>query len=153
MKKVVIGDVFVLSTNKGLVYLQFANIDALGVEYVRVLYGLYPEPLSGSNVAILTGKQESFLVGLMVRESFRKGLISYVSHNELKGFQMPRFMRDLHIVRGEKLGWHIVEVSTLKIRLEKKLSTEERRFSPFGVWNIALLKERIESGWTLDSWV
>ena len=57
-----------------------------------------------------------------------------------------------NVVRKEFLGWHIVDVSTLKRQFVEKLSQEQKQLSPIGIYNDTSLKEMLERGWNLENW-
>jgi hypothetical protein len=61
-------------------------------------------------------------------------------------------MRIEHMVRGEFLGWHIVNTATWHNTLVKNLSSEEKKLSPWGIWNDTLLIERLTNDWSLENW-
>lgn len=61
-------------------------------------------------------------------------------------------MRDTHWVRGEFRGWQIVNLETLHTENVQTLTPEQKKLSQIGIWNDTLLRERLESGWTLEQW-
>ena len=61
-------------------------------------------------------------------------------------------MRDEHNVRGESLGWHIIDTDTWHRELVKKLTHEQKNFSDWASWNDTLLIRRLVEGWSLEKW-
>ena len=61
-------------------------------------------------------------------------------------------MRTEHIVRGEFLGWHIIDTDTWQRQLVKSLTREQKQLSPWGIWNDALLIENLVNDWSLEKW-
>jgi hypothetical protein len=55
-------------------------------------------------------------------------------------------------VRGEILGWHIVNAETLYHELVKELTDEQKLLSPWGCWNDTLLIEMLDEGFSLQNW-
>jgi len=150
--KIQMGDTFEIKTAQGLGYIQFAYRDKNGIEYVRVIRGLFDSRPAG--LVDLVGKKEQFIVGFPLTIAANKELVNYVARFLLPAdFEMPRYMRAKHYVRGKFLGWHIVDISNWKRKLVSNLSEQEVKMSPLGVWNDTLLKERIATGWCLENWV
>ena len=61
-------------------------------------------------------------------------------------------MRTEHNIRGEFLGWHIVDTETWQRQLVKTLSPEQKKLSPWGIWNDTLLIENLVNDWSLEKW-
>lgn len=152
MKNATFGDIFSLSTSQGIVLLQFIHVDADGIEYVGVFHDRFRTQPINLEVSTLPKDSVAFVVGYMINNAYRRGLVELVAHTKVI-FDMPTHMRTEHFVRGKMLGWHVVELSTMNRRLVTNLSASEKKLSPQEIWNPAMLKERIESGWSLDTWV
>lgn len=149
MRKPKIGDVFAIETRCGTGYLHFVFLHADLGELVRVLQGLHnTEP----DVLALAERREQFLVFFPVSAAVRRKIVRYVGHAPVT-FTMPAQMRTEHFEGEEFKGWHIVDTSSWKNTLVRRLSQKEKQLSPWGSWNDTLLRERLEQGWTLDGWV
>jgi hypothetical protein len=149
MKKISLGDVFEFETKLGKVYLHYVSKDE-DIELVRVLDGFHDAlPL---DMDMLVRRPEKFLIHFPIAAALRKGIVNKAGHSfEMLG-NPPLFMRSVEIIGDEFLGWQIVNTSNLQRRLVKELSEEEKRLSPFGVWNDTLLREQLETGWDLEQW-
>lgn len=146
------GDTFEIETSKGLGYVQFVHRDKRGIEYVRVIDGLFKR--RPDNLTEFVGKKERYIVGFPITIGASRNVVDYVANFSLPAdFEMPEHMRTEHFVRGEFLGWHIVNVNNWKRRLVSHLSENEEKLSPWGIWNDTLMKERIATNWRLESWV
>ena len=58
----------------------------------------------------------------------------------------------MHNVKGQFLGWHIIDQKTLKRELKQELSAEDLKLPPHGHPNDTLLKEWLENDWRLENW-
>lgn len=56
------------------------------------------------------------------------------------------------MVRGEFLGWYIVDTKTLKRELKQQLNAEDLKLPFHGHPNDTLLREYLESNWRLENW-
>lgn len=70
----------------------------------------------------------------------------------LSKFEKPKYMRTEHIVKGEFLGWYIVNTDTWQRQLVKSLNSEQKQLSPWGIWNDTLLVENLVTDWSLEKW-
>ncbi len=61
-------------------------------------------------------------------------------------------MRTEHNVKGEFLGWHIIDTHTWQRQLVKNLTPEHKQLSPWGIWNDTLLIENLVNDWDLEKW-
>ena len=104
------------------------------------------------NFEELAGQKEQFVVFFPLSFAKKRRIVEFVGNYPVDGFEKPKFMRTEHFVRGEFLGWHIVNTSTWKRHLTQILSPEQKKLSPWGVWNDTLLIENLEKGFNLESW-
>ncbi len=146
-----LGNVFEIDTKKGGALLQYIHFSEDIGEMTRVFF--YTKPQNSNDLSNLSSLKEDFFLFFPLSAAFRKGIVRKVGHAPVPASGKPKYMRTKHAVRGEFLGWHIVDVDTWKRRLVKDLSDEEKQLSPWGIWNDTLLIERLEAGWTLDNWV
>jgi len=148
MKRVQIGDVFEIETPKGRGYFKYVYINVRNaVELIRVIPGLYSEELE--NMAGLVSPKEAFYVQFPVKAAYWRKIVRLIGNYEvLAGLELPpKQMRTTHIIRGEFICWHIVDYETLHITSVKELTDEQKKLSPWGIWNDTLLIEKLVEGW------
>lgn len=150
MSKIQLGDIFEIKTPKGSAYLHFIAKDTMGIEVVRVLSDLYQKRPESFDELIK--KKERYIISFPLKSANNKNIVEKVGHISSDGYHYPQFMRTPHNIRGEFLGWHIVNTSTLIRKLVSKLSTEQKKLSPWGVWNDTLLIDRLANNWKLEEW-
>ena len=149
MARIKTGDIFEIKTSKGKAYLHYIFKDETNGDLVRVLPGLYSD--QPDDVESLASADESFLVFFPLSAANRKKIVEKVGHYT-SDYTRPEYMRTEHYIRGEFLGWHIIDTDTWQRELVKELNDSQKQLSPWGIWNDTLLVERLEEGWTLDSW-
>jgi hypothetical protein len=144
------GEVFAIKTKIGYGFLQYVTTSNLGIELIRVL-----EPIKDSNQISQNevNVKERYSVHFIVKAALRKKLIErtglFTIPNEYK---VPTKARTEHKVRGEFLGWHVVDQKTLQRELKKELDAEDILLSPHGHPNDTLLIEWLENDWRLENW-
>lgn len=147
--KAELGDIFEINTTKGKVYLHYVFVDYTIGDLVRVLNGFYKS--QPENLKETAEKKEQFILFFPISVAFKKKIIYKVGRYDMV-FKMPSHMRASHTIRGEFLGWHIIDTQTWQRKLVKELTKDQKQLSPWGVWNYALLLERLEEGWNLEHW-
>lgn len=147
--KIEIGDVFEIQTKKGFAYIQCRFFHPKWLELVRVLPGLYKK--RPEDFAQLVGQPDLYEVFFMLKASYRDGMVKKVAHFDVDGFK-PEYMRNSIIIRNVFYGWNIVNTDNLHRKHVLMLNNEESKLSPFGIWNPALLIQRLEEGWNLENW-
>lgn len=150
MAKINYGDIFEIDTSRGKAYLHYIYRGSDRIELIRVLRGLYPDSLP--DLEQLANTTEAFMVFFPLAAAARRKIVRRIDSFSAHGFSKPKYMRTTHNIRGEFLGWFIVDTDTLKLELVKLLSPDQVQLSPWGVWNDTLLIERLENGWTLENW-
>ncbi len=151
MAKIKLGDLFELKTSKGYAYIHYIHKnDDLG-ELIRVLPKIYKKRPVNFNEIV--SQKEKFIVFFPLSAATRKKLVEYIGFYNCENYTIPKYMRTEHNVRGEFLGWHIVNIETWQRNLVKSLTSEQKKLSPWGIWNISLLKERIIQDWKIEDWV
>ncbi len=144
------GEVFAIRTKIGFGFFQYITTGDLGIEIIRIL-----EPIKETNQISQeeVNLKERFSVQFVVKAALRRKLIERCNLFDIPGFyQIPTKARTEHKVRGEFLGWDIVDQKTLKRELKKELSSEDILLSPHGNPNDTLLIERLENNWRLENW-
>ncbi|POY34630.1 hypothetical protein C3K47_19270 [Solitalea longa] len=141
------GDIFSIQTKKGLGYMQFVETTEFG-DYVRILDHI-SDSINQSDV----DKLERWCITFVIKPALRRKIISFIGNYNLPlEFKIQEYARSEHNVRGEFLGWHIVNRKTLQRQLKNSLTQEEIKLSPSGFWNDTLIIERLESDWKLSEW-
>ncbi len=150
MAKIKIGDIFEIVTPIGKAYLHYIFKDESIGDLIRVLPGIYAErPASFEQLA---ASKERYMIFFPVSVANKRKIIELVGNYPTTGFTKPAFMRTEHIVKGDFLGWFIINTKTWQRELKKELSSEQKELSPWGVWNDTLLIERLGNNWSLQSW-
>jgi hypothetical protein len=148
--KITEGEVFAIKTKVGYGFLQYVTMGHLGIELIRVL-----EPIKETNSITQdeVNIKERYSVHFVVKTALRKKLIERSGLFTIPTYyHVPTKARTEHNIRGEFLGWHIVEQKTLKRELKSELSAEDILLSPHGNPNDTLLKEWLETDWRLENW-
>lgn len=143
-------EVLAIKTNIGFGFIQYIKTGNLGIEIIRVL-----EPIKDTNEISQSEVDipERFTFQFVVKAALRKKILINTGLFKIPDFyKIPIKARTKHIIRGEFLGWHIVDQLTLKRELKKDLSKEDLLLSPHGCPNDTLLIEYLENNWRLDEW-
>jgi len=148
MKTIKIGDVFKIDTSKGMALLHYIYDDKKICQLIRVLPGLYTELPEDFN--FILEKKERYMVFFPVLEALKKNIISKLGNYPIENFKKPMFMKSEHTVRGTFLGWHIINTETWQREFVEKLTVEQKKLSPWGVWNDTYLKQRLITNWSLE---
>lgn len=153
MRRIKLGDVFKIETQKGNIYLQFADYKKGDCELVRVLEIEQGE--DNEQVEYEIGKKELFLVHFPLKVAYKQGIIRFIENFNLpSSFEVPKKMRSPYTDKdGNILYWHIVDCDTLEREKVYCLSEEQKKLSPWGMWNDTLLIERLNEGWSLEKWI
>jgi hypothetical protein len=137
------GEVFAIRTKIGFGFFQYVTTSDLGVELIRVL-----EPIKEANEVSQdeVNLKERYSVHFVVKAALRKKLIERIGMFTIPShYQIPSKARTEHKVKGDFLGWHIVDQKTLKRESKKELDVEDILLSPHGHPNDTLLIEWLES--------
>jgi hypothetical protein len=151
MKRIKTGDIFEIVTLKGKAYLHYIYKDETIGHLVRVLRGLYIE--RPAHFDELATSEERYMVFFPVSVACHRKIVEHVGHYPADDFEKPKYMREQHNVRGEFLGWNIIDTDTWQRQLVKQLSPEQIQFSSWGIWNDTLLIECLVNDWSLEKWV
>ena len=124
MSKIKVGDIFEIETAKGKAYFQYMLDDKEIGALIKILPGLYDN--TPDNIKEILEK-ELFFVYFPLKYAVKLKIVKPISHVPVGFFfKKPKYMRTPHKVRGEFLGWHIVNTNNLKLTLVSKLSEEEK---------------------------
>lgn len=150
MRKIKIGDIFEVPTEKGLAYLHYVYMDASAGHLLRVLPGLFNE--TPANLEELVAAKESYWIHYPLVEAYKQNLVKTVGSYSANKFKKPKCMRSQHIIKDDFIGWHIIDTDTWQRELVENLTEAQKSLSPWGVWNHTLLVERLTTGWNLNDW-
>ncbi len=153
MKKIQVGNVFEIATSKGKGYFQYVyKNERTNVELIRVFPNLYME--EPQNIADLVLQKEAFFVHFALKAAYRIKIVRLIGNYEVpEGLEIPpKQMRTVLFVRGEFIFWQIVDYDTWKRKSFKELTEEQKKLSPWSIWNATLLIERMLEGWTPEKW-
>ena len=144
------GDVFKISTKIGFGFMQYVESSDLGIEHVRILDFISERgDISVEDV----NRPERWNIDFPLKKALSRNLVNKVSHFSLPpNFKIHEYARIEHNIKGEFLGWFIVNRKTLQRELKKKLSADELKLSPHGIMNDTLIKEYLEKNWSLEEW-
>lgn len=146
-----LGDVFEIPTEKGAGYFQCVREGRPGkCEVIRVLPGVYCD--GGADLVNLIAKGELFFIQFSLEIVLKKKLVRYMGNYDIpESVSVPRYYRHEHLISGA--GWQIVDSETQIRRPVRELSDEEKKLSPFAIWSLPLLAQRIAEGWRPEDWV
>lgn len=150
MARIKLGDIFEISTPKGKAYLHYIHKDSVTGELIRVLKGFYSE--RPANLDKLAASEERYIISFPLSAATKQKIVEVVGNYSTSNFSKPKLMRTEHNIRGEFLGWHIVDTETWQRQLVKTLSSEQKKLSPWGLWNDTLLIENLANDWSLEKW-
>jgi hypothetical protein len=150
MTNIKLGDIFEINTPKGKSYFHYIYHDKSLGDLIRVLPGLYSE--RPANFDKLAGSKEKYMIFFPLSAANRRRIVENMGHYPVDNFEQPQYMRSEHIVRGEFLGWHIINTKTWERQLVKTLTPEQKKLSPWGIWNDVLLIENLVDDWSLEKW-
>lgn len=144
------GEVFAIETKNGFGFLQYIMPDQFGIEITRVLEPIKPHnELSQYDVDL----PERFTIHFVINAALRKKLIYRTGVFQIPtNYVVPSKAREKHRIRGEFLGWHIIDQKTLKRELKQVLSPEDLKLPFHGHPNDTLLREYLETDWRLENW-
>lgn len=151
MKKIQLGNIYSIETEKGMGLFQLVNLPEdkrNDVEMIKVSYTLYPDlsPLTDSIF-----KDGYFFVRFPVKAALRRKLIDVVGLVALPiDFEIPEQERTEHYF--EEGSWIVSNKKEGTFIQVKELTEEQLKLSPSGVWTDVYLKERLEEGWRLENW-
>ena len=150
MKKLKTGDVLSISTTKGLAYLHYVGVDRHKIDHIRVLDGTFESGCD--NLELLVKNKERFCIGFPLRVAYRMGIVKVAGFFPSDSFGIPRYTRSPHVIRGDFLGWHIIDTATLKRKLVENLSVDDIKLSPSWIINDTLLIDWLEQDFSLEKW-
>lgn len=143
-KKIQLGDVFQLNTNKGRVMLQYVYFGS--VEFIKVYRTFYFD--LPNELETFMKESEYFILQFPIKAAHKMKIIEKVGNAKFK-FMLPEFMKHRSFNKDGIKGWTIVNTKTYRLRFTEFLTEEEKYLSPFGVWNDTLLISRLENDWQL----
>lgn len=152
MKKVQVGNIYKIDTQKGFALMQLVKIPEdtrNDIELVKVGYHLF-DSLPEMNDTIF--QDGYFFVRFPVKVALRRKIIELVGEpTDAKIIEVPNYFRKPHIFKQD--FWMIVDRKNDSFIEVQNLSSEQLKLSPSGMWTDLLLIERLENGWRLENWI
>lgn len=149
-RRVRIGDVIEIATQRGLGYAQYVlKKERLGA-LIRILPGLFDE--SPANLCDHVVEKERFVTFFPLQAAVNQGIFEVVENCRLPqhASEFPLFRAAGHIDREGKVhNWFLWD-GERSWRVDK-LTQEQARLPMRSVWNDTLLIQRIEEGWTPET--
>ena len=144
------GEVFAIRTKIGFGFLQYIKLDQFGVEIIRILEAIKKDnQITQEEIDV----PERFTVHFVVKTALRRKLIQRSGVFSIpSNYAVPQKGREPHNIRGQSLGWHIIDQKTLKRELKQQLSSEDLKLPPHGHPNDTLVREWLETNWRLENW-
>lgn len=148
--KIQIGDIFRIKTNKGYGFIQYVESSETFGEYIRILAPLKEEKkITQSEI----NQMERWCIYFPLKIAYRRKIVDLIGNYELPStYVAQENTRIEHNIRGEHLGWRIVNRKTLAAEFKKKLDAKDLKLSPNGIFNDTLIIEYLESDWKLENW-
>ena len=144
------GDIYKIETKIGYGFLQYIETSKNKLQYVRVLDFLSNDGVIEQEAVDLP---ERWNIEFPLKSARYKKIVELVGNYQIpKNYKVAEYARTKHIIRDDFLGWHIVNRSTLKRTLKEKLTKDEKKLSPYGIFNDTLIKEYLEENWRLENW-
>ncbi len=148
-KKIELGDIFEIETSKGNGYLQYVKKpkDDSEVEKIKVYYDLFMQKPKIVEDII---SKKFFYIDFPLNAAYKKKIVTFAGNIPLpKNFACPQYYRTENMF-GE--GWQIINSKTWERESVEFLTEEQKKLSPWGIWNDTLLIENLELDWRLENW-
>ncbi len=145
----IIGDIIEVEENGKRAYLQYvkeAKNETL-LERMRIFYDVYDTRPENIESVI---KDDFFFLDFPYRYGIKEEGVTLVGNVSLpKDFVFPEFFRTENMFGG---GWRIMKAGGGS-EVVKELTEEQKKFSPYGNWNIPEIFENLTNGWRLENWI
>ncbi len=145
------GSVFQMQTDKGFGYFRCVKIDKRLGDWIQVFGKVFDNEVKDINE--LETVSNVFFVRFSVSIAYKKELIKKIGDFYTPSITFPLFTRVKHIIKGEFIGWYIIDTITYKRILVEKLNDEQLRLSPNFLVNIESLTEMIDTNFNLKNWL
>jgi len=152
MKKVQVGNIYKINTQKGFALMQLVKIPEdtrNDIELVKIGYHLF-DSLPEINESIF--QDGYFFVQFPVKVALRRKIIELVDGlNDPETIEVPNYFRSPHYFKTD--FWMIIDEKNDSFIEIQNLSDEQLKLSPSGMWTDLLVIERLENGWRLENWI
>lgn len=144
-----IGDIIELEEDGGKVYLQYvkeAKNETL-LEKMRVFYRVYDKrPIDIYSII----KGDFFFLDFPYRHGINEKGVNLIGNIPLShDFTIPKRFRTENVFGS---GWRIINEGGGSEVVEE-LNDEQKKLSPYGMWNIPEIFENLKNGWRLENWI
>jgi len=148
MRRLKLGDIVEVATGSGLAYAQYTQKHNQYGVLISIFPGIYADrPESFEDIAAKNPQFHCFLLlGLAVKRGYVSVVGNVPVNAQLRPF--PIFRSGLVDVNGKVETWWLWDGES-EWRVGQ-LTAEQKTLSILGIWNHALLVERIEDGYTPD---
>lgn len=76
-----------------------------------------------------------FFIQFPLKYALKKKFITKIGNYYIpQSLKVPQYYRSKHIIRGEFIGWHIVDSKTYERELVKELTDEQIKI--ISIWNV-----------------
>lgn len=152
MKKVQVGNIYKIDTQKGFALMQLVKMPEdirNDIELVKIGYHLF-DSLPEMNDTIF--REGYFFVHFPVKVALRRKIIELVDGlNDPETIEVPNYFRSPHYFKTD--FWMIIDEKNDSFIEVQNLSDEQLKLSPSGMWTDLLIIERLENGWRLENWI
>jgi len=145
----IIGDIIEIEEENKKVYLQYvkeAKNETL-LEKMRVFYKVYDNrPIDIDSII----KDDFFFLDFPYRYGIKEKGVNLIGNIPLPhGFMIPKQFRTENVFGS---GWRIMNEDA-KSEVIEELNDEQKKLSPYGMWNIPEIFENLKNGWRLENWI
>ncbi|NER16781.1 hypothetical protein [Spongiivirga citrea] len=144
-----IGDIIEIEEKGKKAYLQYvkeAKNETL-LEKMRVFYEIYDNRPHDVKSVI---KDDFFFLDFPYRYGIKEKGVNLVGNIPLPdNFQLPKQFRTENVFGS---GWRIVNDGGGS-KVVEELNDEQKKLSPYGMWNIPEIFENLKNGWRLENWI
>jgi hypothetical protein len=153
MAKLNVGDIFEIKTAKGKSFFQYVYSNTNVGELIRILPGLYQD--NTPDLKEIVKSNELFYVHFPLKAAVKQKIVNFIGNYDIpKDFEIPKYMRSKKVdQKGNFICWQIINYETWVRESVIELSNDQKKLSPWGVWNDTLLAERLSEKWTPEKWV
>ncbi|WP_062061778.1 hypothetical protein [Aquimarina longa] len=144
-----LGDIIELEQDGKKVYCQYLKEveDDNTLEGVRIFYDVYTDRPKNIESVI---KDDFFFLKLPLKYGIKEKGVTLMDNVPLpKDLAFPKSFRRENMFGS---GWRILFAEGGSEVVEE-LSEEQKKYPPYGHWNIPEIFENLENGWRLENWI
>ena len=151
-KKLIPGNVYAIPVSGGYGLIQYVGMGQNNIEVARVLTPIVAALADFTPEMCL--QKERYYIRMVLRATERSGLIQLIGNYPLPpDAVLPTQYRSLEYVPHRNIReWYLVDATTWKRAFIPHPDAKFFALSSAGIWNAALLRERLEQDWHLENW-